>query len=510
MKYFLGIDNGGTATKAALYDELGAEVAVASESTQMICVQAGFAERDMDDMWEMNRRIIRQVIRRAGIAAGEIAGVACCGHGKGLYLTDKAGRPVRNGILSADTRAAEYEKRWKADGTERAAYQRSLQHVMACQPVALLAWLKDHEPEVIGRIGWVLPCKDYIRYKLTGKAMAEMSDISGTGLLNLNTRDYDPELLRIFGIEFVQDALPPLCESTQCCGTISEAVAEETGLAPGTPVFGGMFDINACALAVGAVTTRDLCMISGTWSINEFVNDTPILSDDVQMNSLFCLDGKYLIEESSATSAGNNEWFLKKILRSEGEQGKSVYELANEKVASLPAGEPLPIFLPYVMASNVNPDAMGAFVGLTENMDQRHLIAGVYEGVAFSHRLHLSRLLKSRAEPVTEIRLSGGAARSEVWTQMFADIMGYPIRSAVSNETGALGCAISAATASGCKPSMETAIADMVRFSPLVEPNLEKKAYYDARYELFCRTIQALDGVWSGYRGQLERMGGRE
>ena len=147
--------------------------------------------------------------------------------------------------------------------------------------------------------------------------------------MNLRTGAYDRKLLEVFGIEFIEPALPPLCRSMDCCGTVTDQVAEQTGLRAGTPVYGGMFDIDACALAVGAISSKELCMISGTWSINEFVSSEPIVSDAVQMNSLFCLDGKYLIEESSATSAGNSEWFLKKVLRLRPDDGMSIYEQAN-------------------------------------------------------------------------------------------------------------------------------------------------------------------------------------
>lgn len=454
----------------------------------------------MNKVWAINARLIRSVLARSGVKSSDIAGIACCGHGKGLYLIGQDGLPVRNGILSADTRALAYEKQWRSDGTEKAAYLYSLQRVMACQPVALLAWLRDHEPETIRKIRWILSCKDYIRYRLTGEAYAELSDASGTGLLNLRTRDYDRRLLELFGIEAAQPALPPLRRSMECCGRVTANAAAETGLCEGTPVYGGMFDIDACALAVGAVTDQDFCMISGTWSINEYVSDTPVIGEDMRMNSIFCLDDRYLVEESSATSAGNSEWFLKQILQMVPDSGKSVYELANEAAASIPAEEPTPIYLPFIMASNVNPDAMGAFIGLSQHQDWRHMIRSVYEGVAFCHRQHYERLLTSRNQPIREIRLAGGAARSAVWTQIFADVLGVPIRGIDAGETGTLGCAILAATAAGCKASVEEAIKTMVRFGGLAVPDEKRVRLYNTKYQRYTETIDALDKIWSSYR----------
>ena len=110
----------------------------------MLKPKPGFTERDMDEMWDANCAVIRQVLEKTGIDPADVAGVAVCGHGKGLYLWGKDGRPVRNGIISTDNRAWAYPVKWREDGTEARAFERSCQHAMACQPVALLAWLKDN------------------------------------------------------------------------------------------------------------------------------------------------------------------------------------------------------------------------------------------------------------------------------------------------------------------------------------------------------------------------------
>lgn len=130
--------------------------------------------------------------------------------------------------------------------------------------MALLVWMKNHRPEVYGNIQWVFECMDYVRYRLTDEVCGELTDYSGTGLVKLHTRDYDPALLRLFGIEEIQHALPPLRASTDICGTVTEEAAAQCGLLPGTPVIGGMFDIDACALAVNVLDEDHICMISGT------------------------------------------------------------------------------------------------------------------------------------------------------------------------------------------------------------------------------------------------------
>lgn len=508
MKYYLGLDNGGTSTKASLYTIDGNEVFTSSTDTNMITPRPGFTERDMEEMWRANCKVIKDVISLSGIDAHDIAAIACCGHGKGLYLWGKNGKPARNGIISTDRRAQEYVDAWIADGTEKKVFAISCQHIMACQPVALLAWLKDNEPATLQDVQWIFECKDYVRFRLTGEAYAEKTDYSGANLLNLHTNQYDETLMKLFGIEEFLYALPPLCGSFDACGVITEETAALTGLIAGTPVAGGMFDIDACALAVNVTNEDHVCMIAGTWSINEYIRKEPVLDGKIQMNSLFCIDGYYLIEESSATSAGNNEWFIKTlmpelVLQCKAE-GKSIYEKANELVASLSAQDFCPTFLPFLMASNVNPNALGSFVGLSNYHTRAHIMRSVYEGIAFSHRYHLDKLLATRDSDPKSIRLAGGAARSKVWTQIFSDVMKMPVETVQANETGTLGCAMAASVASGDYPDIQTAAEKMTKLSRIVSPIEENSKAYERKYNLYMKLIDALDPVWKEYKAIQE------
>ena len=504
MHYYLGLDNGGTNTKAALFDGNGNTVAAASVATAALTPSPDFVERDMEEMWSANCAVIRQVVEQSGIAPGDIAGVAVCGHGKGLYLWGKDGRPARPGILSSDNRAWKYAADWAENGTEAAAFRKTYQHIMPCQPDCLLVWLRDNEPETLSNVAWIFECKDYVRFRLTGEARAEISDISGTGLLSLRTRSYDRELLDLYGISSVYDALPPLCGSLEIAGAMTKEAAAATGLLEGTPVIGGMFDIDACALAVNVTDEENICMIAGTWSINEYLRREPVLDGRVRMNSLFCLDDLFLVEESSPTSAGNNEWFIRRLLPELSETiraaGGSIYEEMNEWASGFSAEDPVPLFLPFLSAGNEDPLASAAFLGLNSLHTRQHMLRAVYEGIAFSHRYHLERLLQTREGKGGRIRLAGGAARSAVWTQMFADVMKMPVETVSAGETGALGCAIALAAALGDYPSPAEAAAAMSRLSPAVFPDPGASEAYDRRYALYREATACLSPFWKDLR----------
>ena len=508
MRYYLGLDNGGTNTKAALFTRDGRQIAVESIATAAITSAPGFVERDMEEMWRDNCAVIRRLLQKADADPRDIAGVGLCGHGKGLYLWGKDGRPARRGILSSDNRAWRYQMDWRENGTEKAAFSLSLQHVMACQPVCLLAWLRDHEPETLQNTRWIFECKDYVRFCLTGEARAEVTDYSGTGLMNLSTRTFDPALLRLFGLETMADALPPLCDSLEIAGHVTPEAAEATGLYPGTPVIGGMFDIDACALAVNVTDDQNICMIAGTWSINEYIRHNPVTDGTVLMNSLFCLPGYYLIEESSPTSAGNSEWFIRQLLPELAEEaarnGKSIYDVTNEWAAEFAPAEFMPVFLPFLTASNVDPRARAAFIGLNASHTRKHLLRAVYEGVTFSHRYHLEKLLATRAGADGCIRLAGGAAHSAIWTQMFADVMGMPVETVTAGETGALGCAVAVAAAVGDYAGPADAALHMCAVSPAVYPRTEASDIYQKKYALYCRAIESLNGFWPAMQDLIE------
>ena len=245
MRYLMGIDNGGTFSKAALFDENGVQVSVASVPTVTLTPKPGYTERDMEELWQVNAKAARQAIEKSGIDPKEIAGVSYSGHGKGLYLVGKEGKPAYNGIISTDARAWAYVKQWKEDGTAKKVYEKTCQDILACQPVSLLAWLRDHEPEVLEQTQYVFAVKDYVRYRMSGEAYAEYTDFSGGNLVNLHTGAYDRELLSYMGLDMVYEKLPPLRHAADICGYVTKEASELTLIPEGTPVAAGMFDVNA-------------------------------------------------------------------------------------------------------------------------------------------------------------------------------------------------------------------------------------------------------------------------
>lgn len=503
MKYLMGIDNGGTFSKAALFDEDGNQIAVASVPTITITPKPGYTERDMDELWEVNATAIRESIKKSGINPKEIAGVSFSGHGKGLYMVGADGKPSYNGIVSTDTRAWAQVEKWYKDGTNKKVYEKTFQEILAVQPVSLLAWFKENEPEVLEKTQYIFAVKDFIRYMLTGEAYSEYTDCSGSNLVNLKTKQHDKELMRLFGLEECYDKLPPLRYSSDICGYITKEASEKTLLPEGIPVAAGMFDVNACGIASGLSDEDQMCMIAGTWSINEFIKKEPVTNGTVNLNSFFCIPDYFLVEESSPTSAGNMEWFIRNLMNYEQEtakaQGGSVYDVTNEWVASIEPQDCNVIFLPFLNGSNEDPLAKGTFVGLTAFHNKKYMLRAVYEGIVFSHVTHVKKLLKNRETPKS-IRLSGGAANSDVWVQIFADALQIPIDVIEDKEIGAQGAAMAAGIAAGVYKDYQDAVKRTVTITKTIMPRQEYKAIYEQKYATYRAVIDGLSSAWSYFK----------
>lgn len=502
-RYLLGIDNGGTFSKAAIFDEFGTQIAVASIKTNTITPKPGYTERDMNELWNVNAEAIQTAVKKSKIDPKEIVGVSFSGHGKGLYLVGEDGKPSYHAILSTDMRAWEYIKKWEEDGTKQKVYEKSIQEILACQPVSLLAWLRDYEPEVIKNTKYIFSVIDYIRYRLTGNAHAEYTCASGANLVNLYTKEYDKELFDLFGLEMIYDKLPPLKYSADICGYVTKEVSALTSLPEGIPVAAGMFDVDACGIASGLVDEEGMCMIAGTWSINEYIAKQPITNGTVALNSMYCVPDYFLVEESSPTSAGNMEWFIKTLMSNEleraKEEGTSIYDMTNEWVQSIEPQDNNLIFLPFLNGSNEDALAKATFIGLTAYHNKKHMLRAVYEGIVFSHFTHINKLLRNKEKP-NSIRLSGGAANSNVWVQIFADVMQVPIETIEVKEIGAQGAAMAAGVATGVYKDYKDAANHTVKITKTVYPRSEYKEIYEEKYKTYKAVINSLSQAWNYFK----------
>ena len=498
-QYLLGIDNGNTFSKAALFDLHGKEIAVANCAADTEFPQPGWTERDMEMLWQSTATAIRDVLAKSGVQPEEIAGIGNSGHGNGIYLLDKQRRPLRNGVQSMDTRAADVVAGWNQRNLHSQTFPFSLQTFWPAQPNALLAWIKENEPQNYERIGAILMVKDYIKYRLTGEITGDYTDMSGANLMNVPNKCYSKELLELYDISEVYEALPPLKQSNEVAGQVTFAAAEETGLAAGTPVVGGLFDVDASALGSGVYAANQACLVMGSWSINEVVTKDPIVDPNLFMTTIFADPDLFLTIEGSATSATNLEWFVNQFCGDERAEAKkrgiSVYEVCNEVVESLPLDSTNIIFHPFLFGSNVQPTARAGFYGVAGWHTRAHLLRALYEGVVFGHLSHIEKL-RAAGGNINTARLAGGGSRSLVWSQMFADTIQVPMEISDGNELGARGAALSAGIGAGIYRDYAEAVQEAVSVIRVHEPIPANTPHYLARYAEYQRLAKVMQEPW--------------
>ena len=437
---------------------------------------------------------IRGVLAGPGAGADEVAAICCTGHGSGIYLVDASGEPVCNGVVSSDNRSFHLANALQAH--PRAGEFREIigQQFRSGIPLALLAWYDKHRPDLSKRAAHVLLCKDYVRFRLTGQLASDHCDLSGSALLDLSSGEYAVEVFQWLGLERWLDRMPPIRRNTDICGVVTPAAAAETGLAAGTPVVTGMMDLAATTVASGVLDASQLAICAGTWSIDLLVVEQRCRGRLPLMQALHRDGTRFIVCEGSPTSATNLTWMLDSVLDGEG----LGYEDVDAMVAALPPEASAVVYLPYIHGAVGAPRA--SFVGLGSESGKPHLLRALFEGVVFAHRAHILTIADVTGHRPRAARLSGGAARSPVWAQMFADVLNMEIEVAEGSELGALGCAICAAVATGRYDGFEAAAAAMTRVGRRFHPDPSAAIVYEAKHAAFCRVDEALNSVWPQFR----------
>ena len=503
MKYLLGIDSGGTVTKAGLYDTNGHAVSIAQEPTEIIFPAEGMNERDAILLKQASYNVIKRVLEQSGINSKDIIGISPTGQGNGLYLFDENGNAAHNPVMSGDMRAKDYVKKWTAEGLVKNVFQpKTFQIIWAGQPIAIMAWLRDNDPLALEKSKYAVTCKDYLRYLLTGKFYAEITEASGWSCLDILSGEYDDDLFAAIGLSEYRHLFPDVIGSADIGGLVTKEAAQATGLSEGTPVMGGMFDICACPLGTGVLDSSKLSIVAGSWSINQYLDTEP--SKMVMMSTRYFKSGYYQISDNSATSATNLEWFINRFMQQEKqearEKGLDIYRIINEMVDSVDTRDCPILFLPFLFGTNANIDSKSAFIGQSGIHTKAHMLRAVFEGIVFSHQYHLEKLYSAKPKNTFDaVRIAGGATKSDLWMQMFADIIGLPMEVSAASELGILGSVICAGIGSGQYNNAEEAIEKFVSIEKTIYPDKKMAEYYKKKYSLYKRILDSLDNVWSEF-----------
>ncbi len=475
--YLLGLDVGTTGSKAVLVDREGRVVHSTTTAHPLSTPRPAWVEQDPSAWWAASFESIRQVLRASGASADDIAGVGLTGQMHGLVLLDAAGEVLRPCILWNDQRsAAECAAITEAVGAER-VLQITGNPVLPGFTAPKLVWVREHEPDSYRRAAKVLLPKDYLRYRLTGALVSDVSDASGTALFDVGARAWSDEMLAALGIPPAW--VPEVTESPEVSAFVSAEAAREIGLRAGTPVVSGAGDQAAGAVGMGIVRPGQVSLALGTSGVVFAALEAYRREPQGRLHA-FChaVPGQWHLMGVMLSAAGSLRWYREAL--GGGEPSVTFEELIAE-AAEIPPGAEGLLFLPYLSGErtpHADPDARGAFVGLSLRHGRAHLTRTVLEGVAFGLRDSLE-LMRQLGLDARRIRASGGGVKSDVWRQILADVLGVELATTDAAEGAGYGAALLAGVGAAVFPSVEAAAEAAVREVESILPGTAAPLYED-------------------------------
>ncbi len=458
----IGIDVGTSGIKAVAVDALGRLVAEADRGYPLLTPHPGWTEQHPEDWWEAAAKALRTLRDRLG--ERRVAVVGLTGQMHGMVPLDGDGAVVRPALLWNDQRTGDAVREIDAAVGRTALIERGGNPAITGFQLPKLLWMRRAEPEAFARVRTVLFPKDFLGLRLTGRAVAEPTDASGSNAFDLRTLRWDAEVLAAVGI--APSLFPEVIASDAVVGGVTEAAAEATGLPAGTPVVAGAGDNAAAATGLGLSSARPgLGSVSLGTSGVLFAPVERATPDPAGRVHLFChADGGYYLLGVTLAAAGSLQWLRDTLFPDLG------FDALVDAAASSPAGAGGVTFLPYLAGERtpyMDPDLRGSWHGLSLASRGPDLVRAVLEGVAFSQRDALEVMQPLAA--LERLLATGGGSRSPFWLQLVSDAMELPLTRLAGAPGAAYGAALLAHRGSGHEAAPQLEAVAELRPQPAAE-----------------------------------------
>ena len=500
-RFVLAHDLGTTGDKASLYDGEGRLVASRLAAYDTEYARPRWAEQDPEAWWRAVCTTTRGLSADAGIDGREVACVSFSGQMMGCVALDARARPLRNALIWADQRAGEQE-RWVAERIAPETVYRITGHRLSSSySLAKILWLRDHQPEVFRAAHAFVNAKDAIVARLTGAFVTDPSDASGTNLFDLEAGAYSEAILE--AAELDPARLPTVAGSMEVVGEVGSSVAEEVGLPVGVPVVIGGGD--GCCAALGAGVWREGAAYNyvGSSSWIALASQRPVYDPEQRTFTwAHLVPGMFSPCGTMQAAGGSYAWTRDVLGAAEvaqaAREGGSAYELLNQLAATAPPGSHGLLYLPYLLGERSprwNPNARGAFIGLTMRHGRAEMVRAVLEGVTMNLRVILRAMTRQGIE-VRSVRVIGGGAAGRFWNQLMADMYGVPIERLTHLEEAT---SMGAAVAGGVGVGLYDDVSIIERMNPValvVEPDEAARRAYEPLFEAFEEAYASLVPVY--------------
>ena len=481
MQAFLGIDLGTSSAKALLLREDGVVAGTCSGEYPILIPSVGWAEQDPSSWWLAVTSAVRRVLAETGIATRDIAGVGLSGQMHGMVPLDESREVVRPAIIWPDQRAMEYvDHVYEVFGKD--VFGRiTLNPLSPGFQLATLLWMRDHEPPNYRRLAKVILPKDFIRFRLTGTLGTEISDASSTLLFDTTARRWSTKIIETLRLD--ESHFPVLSESLDVVGGVTAAAAEETGLAAGTPVIAGGSDQPMQAIGNGLTAPGRLSLTTGTGGQLFSVVEQPVFNPDLSTHT-FCnvLPGTWYVMAATLSAGLSLSWFSENVAHGER------FDALSAEAAVIPPGSEGAFFLPYLAGErtpHLDPDARALFFGLTLKHTRAHMTRAIMEGVAYSYRDCLA-VLEKLGIRADRMIASGGGARSALWLQIQADVLGRELHTSSVREQASYGAALAAGVGVGAFSDIPAACAELLPGEgQVIHPDPARRRFYEKCYPIY-------------------------
>lgn len=497
----LGVDVGTSGCKILALDETGRIIKSVVEEYPCYAPKEGWSEQDPEDWWNGVKAGLKKIT--ASLGDETVCAVGFSGQMHGMVALDKDRRVVRRAILWNDQRTgSQCDEITEAAGGLDALLGVTNNRMLTGYTGGKILWMKENEPENYAKTTLVINPKDYIRYRLSGEIATDVSDASGTGLFNVKRREWAKELIAKIGLD--PSLFPKAVESTEVVGRVTKEAAELTGVPEGTLVGGGGGDAVISTTGLGLVKPGRVGVTLGTSGVVAMGLET-FTENPEGMLQVFCgnAPGSYSAMGVTLAAAGSYQWFRNALGDYEIECGKkngtSAFRLLDDEAAATAPGAEGLIFLPYLTGERApinDPDAKGAFLGVTSRHGKGHFARAVLEGVAFSLKQVYDLIMSANKDASSdEIVLAGGGANSPLWRQIFADTFNLPVHTVYgSAEGGSFGAALAAGVTAGIWPDLLSTV-QLIKPESRTDPKPENVGVYAALYKKYVKFYGALK--WS-------------
>ncbi len=491
----LGVDVGTSGLKAVLLDADGATVDEATVGYGLRSPRPGWTEQDPEDWWSAFREALRMIWSR-GHAPADVAAVGLAGQMHSLVVLDARGDVVCPAILWSDNRTgAECAEITEALGRD-GLLARTGNLALAGFTAPKILWVRRHWPEAYARAAHLLLAKDFLRHRLSGDRRSDMSDASGTVLLDVRARRWADDVIAELDID--RRLLPDLAEGSEVTGVVSADAAAVTGLVAGTPIVGGGGDNAAAAVGLGAVDPGVLTLSIGTSG----VIFAPLARYPDRVDGslhVFChaLPDRWHLMSVTLAAGGSLRWLRDALAPVLPSAGDAAYDWLMDRAAAAAPGSGGVVFLPYLSGERTpvnDPKARGAWVGLHLGTGLDDLVRSVLEGVAFSQRQGLD-LMRAAGAAASVARGAGGGLTSPVWRQILADALGVGLQLASPGQGAARGAAVLAGLGVGAYGSAEVGVDWSAQ--PLQMPDATRSAELEPGFATYAALHPALAGVFA-------------